>query len=379
MSKDNSDDNKPLQDEWDTARKVISDADEHLHDLRKYGFSFVTALLTAESFLLPYIPATLPNATNAPSTTNTTLLPPYIKSAVIGATLVLIVALQIMDRNYQVLQEASAKRALVLENTLNLNLTGVITLRFHQSRVNFYCLIIYILFIVGVGILGWSALTPFLLPQIIGEVFCGVAAVAVVVIHESYKLELPRGPGDWTISGLSFSPGDQIGITLFSLCPAVIGQEYEERLEGSIRFPPGQMMWEIRNEEDGKRLNYDSYKKASDKGFHLVSGDSHLWLYTFPPDTPEGVCEIWRAVPQPITKREAWNQLLFGKPTGLQGYFLEENKEPAERKIILEILSRHDLYSIIFAGEKIWKDFPLVPLPQDIIIKKIKKTDKQTI
>ena len=141
---DKSGDNNSLQDEWDTARTILDDTDDRLNDLRKYGFTFVTALLTVQSFLLPSIP----------SSASTPILTPAIKLAVIGATLVLIVALQIMDRNYQVLEQAAAKRALVIENTLNMELTGVITLRFNQAKTSIFYLIIYFLFILGVAILG---------------------------------------------------------------------------------------------------------------------------------------------------------------------------------------------------------------------------------
>jgi hypothetical protein len=39
------------QKEWETAREVISKFDERLDVLRRYGFTFITGLLTAQSLL----------------------------------------------------------------------------------------------------------------------------------------------------------------------------------------------------------------------------------------------------------------------------------------------------------------------------------------
>ena len=41
-----------LDREWEVARDVIARADERIDGLRKYGFSFVTALLTADALAL---------------------------------------------------------------------------------------------------------------------------------------------------------------------------------------------------------------------------------------------------------------------------------------------------------------------------------------
>jgi hypothetical protein len=348
--------------------------------LRKYGFTFITSLITAESFLLPYIQSlTTPAASNSQPAASTTFTP-EIKLAIVAATLVLIIALQIMDRNYQVLAEAAAKRALVIENTLNIELTGVISSRFNQTKVKIFYFIIYLLFISGVVGLGWVALSSS--PDVFKIallVFSGLSVAAIVIVH-LFKLELPRGPGDWTINGLNFSPGNQIGITLFSLCPSLVGKRGGERRKSTIFFPPNEIMWEIRNEENGKTFHY---KKAGHNGFELPDGDSHLWLYTFPQYTPEGVYEIWRNVPEPITTEEALKQLLlqlfFGNPITLRGYFkpitlkecsLEKNQNSSKSANWTEELSFCDLLAVVFTGKKIWKRFRLEPLPQNIVFKK---------
>jgi hypothetical protein len=45
------DNNNNFNDEWKACRKYIDKFDKLLIDLRKYGFSFVTGLMTAGSFL----------------------------------------------------------------------------------------------------------------------------------------------------------------------------------------------------------------------------------------------------------------------------------------------------------------------------------------
>jgi len=39
--------------EWQTIRELLFKFDSLVHDIRKYGFSFVTALLTAQAILVP--------------------------------------------------------------------------------------------------------------------------------------------------------------------------------------------------------------------------------------------------------------------------------------------------------------------------------------
>ena len=112
-------DNTNHMEEWKQARDVIKSYDEHLHDLRKYGFSFLTALLAAGAILTPAIV----ESTEAQ-------VPNVVKFAVFSVTLLLIAALHLLDRNYRVFQEAAVTRALVLERRLNIELSEVITSMF---------------------------------------------------------------------------------------------------------------------------------------------------------------------------------------------------------------------------------------------------------
>lgn len=132
--------------EWKQARSVLQFFDDKLHDLRKYGFSFLTALLTAESFL-----------TKAPTNAQPSL-PDEVKFAVYCVTFVLIVALWLLDTNYRAFQEATAKRAIVLEKRLNFELSQEISRKYVEARIARHVFVVYLCFVLGVLALGWSAL-----------------------------------------------------------------------------------------------------------------------------------------------------------------------------------------------------------------------------
>jgi hypothetical protein len=287
----------PLLNEWNTARGILKDTDEHLHDLRKYGFTFVTALLTAESFLIP---------SKSPDPISGTILPPEIKIAVLGVTLVLIIALQLMDRYYQVLQDAAATRALVLERALNLELTEVITLRFNRYHVKRYAIAIYGLFVFGVVVLGWAVLFPiwYLMAILLVVAFATWGSVFRLV-----SLKYPYGAGDWTIDRLECSPGEEIRITLTNLCPPDDNKhhpDFRPRSEkAGIWFPPNQVLWKLLKEDSMKEIVSINTGKTK---FILKGGDSHVWLWKVPEEifdtatgrkmpTEEGIYQLYRAIP----------------------------------------------------------------------------------
>jgi hypothetical protein len=333
MASDTQGDNL-LSKEWDTARDILNNTDEHMHDLRKYGFTFFTALLATESFLIPNRSANI---------FNVTILPDEIKVAVLGVTLVLIIALQLIDRNYQVLQEAAATRALVLERTLNLELTEVISLRYNIYHVKMYVGAIYGLFVLGVLVLGGAVLFPNWL--LIG-ILSAVAFIAWISIFLFFNISYPFGYGDWTIDRLECKPGDDIGITVTNLCsveeidriPCGPGDEIgmseanldlkenitidklicipteenkdskEKKLTSkkAIRFPPNQVLWALVKEHDKIMIKGI---KADTNGFILNGGDSYVWMCKIPKEIldiktglkvpiEEGIYELWRAVPK---------------------------------------------------------------------------------
>ena len=101
---------------------MLTEYDGFLNDLRKYGFTFLTALLAAESVLVPTIYSKSGIAAG-------TVLPNSVKVAVLVINLLLIILLRLLDRNYQVFEDAANGRGLRSERSLNLGLTEIVKLR----------------------------------------------------------------------------------------------------------------------------------------------------------------------------------------------------------------------------------------------------------
>jgi|SRR5208337_332475 len=133
--------NDPGLSEWQAARDVLDKFDERLHELRKYGFSFITGLLSVDALLA------------GPST-----VPLGWKLAALIATLSLIVALNLVDRNYRVIQLAATIDAQIIERRSEMNLTQTITRIYNQAHVKFFFQTVYIMFTLTTLLLGWFIL-----------------------------------------------------------------------------------------------------------------------------------------------------------------------------------------------------------------------------
>src|SRR5437867_6427418 len=155
--------------EWKQTREVLKIFDDRIHDLRKYGFSFVTALITLQGFLLPWIP---PSGSGG-----ATGIPDGAKFAVLIATALLIIVLRWFDGNYQGYLYGAAMRSKVIERLVNLELTNQMSLRYEVDRLWVAIIILYIGFeaaIIGfaVALLGnhydWIV---YLTAGIVGELY----------------------------------------------------------------------------------------------------------------------------------------------------------------------------------------------------------------
>jgi hypothetical protein len=208
------------QKEWEMSRATLQFFDDKLHDLRKYGFSFLTALLTAGSILTPVIL----------SDTSTTVQ--YtVKLAVFVVTLMLITALHLFDVNYRIFQQAVLTRVLVLERELNLELSEVISDRHTSKKINQHVMSMYILFILGVALLGGVILRSNWIYIVCLEVFAG-AALGLILWEDKFKLQYKYAleknarkkfarkndaPEDWAISSLECNTAKPVSITLTNL------------------------------------------------------------------------------------------------------------------------------------------------------------------
>jgi hypothetical protein len=260
--------------EWEEARNVLSEFDERAHDLRKFGFTFVTGLLTAEALLI-----TGPAAAVADT----------VKLAVMLGTLVLIVALRLVERYYKVFQEAASIRARIIETRLNLELTDVIADRYRFrrgfSQENFVDAT-YLGFAIVVLVLGYS-----ILPRYLANILPIVALIALSAVRYAIVLSYPYGREDWTLDRLECKKGQKIRITLTNL-------DHKK----SISFP---------DPHTGKLVC--TIKKADcEEGFYPINAkidvsiaplNNYTWLW----DTSGVQSGIYRVVPR------KWNEPLRRK------------------------------------------------------------------
>jgi hypothetical protein len=217
--------------EWKKARDTLQFFDDKLHDLRKYGFSFLTGLLAAGSILSEIVlQATLPS----------TITPERVKFAVFFVTLMLIVALHLLDKNYRVLQQAACTRAIVLERKLNLEFSETMAVRHKHGKIDQHLWYVYKIFILGVAGLGIAILYPHWLLM----VFLAICALAAWLFMRRQRKELQlefRNPGmceDWTVSPLECTRDEEIKITLNNL---------NEEPDSAIIFEKYYLIWEIKN------------------------------------------------------------------------------------------------------------------------------------
>jgi len=253
-----------LMKEWETSRELLKDFDKRLHDLRKYGFTFVTVLLALEGFLIP--------------ATNATAMDPLVEWTVIAVNLLLIVSMRLIDRNYQVFQAAAATRALVLERFLNLELTEIISDRYAERGVAWYVTGVYCLLAAGVMFLGGAALGA---GEVSALIWTSVGvAVVLAAIGCTVRVEFPNGQMDWTLESVDCTKGDTVGITVTNL-------------SGKKRFvfTAPDTMWNVTSEESGKVVSKMEIKSDLIANPH----DCCTWLLNTATWDP-GIYTVRRAV-----------------------------------------------------------------------------------
>jgi hypothetical protein len=132
--------------EWKMARGVVAKMDGTISGLRKYGFTFITAILAADSILGQ-------GTEMAPYTVS-----PPVKLGVMLSTLVLISALYATDRFYRIIQTGARYDAERLEDRLGMNLTWTIGKTYGQFHGRYFVEIIYGLFAGATAVLGFLIL-----------------------------------------------------------------------------------------------------------------------------------------------------------------------------------------------------------------------------
>jgi hypothetical protein len=288
--------------EWDKAREVLKDYDTRLHELRKYGFSFVTALLTAGSFITQAISSSLSESTSGTTSVETSApIPGIFNLGVFVVTLMLIVALHLLDRNYRAYQQAAYNRAKVLERKLNLELSETIEEKHGRDKIDRHVWYVYVIFIVVVAGLGIAILYPYwVLMSFLAA--CAIGALwfmnrqnreLKLRYKKPYKKQFKEGKlsvklqkkleileyADWTISPLECTRDDMIRIALNNMG------------DGPIVFDEGEVIWEIKNE-------YGDVVRTQKADKSMTVYASHVWVVKPAEFEDKGVERVYRLQPR---------------------------------------------------------------------------------
>lgn len=246
--------------EWEMARSVLNNFDERLHDLRKVGFTFITALLAADAIIFKDSGLDLDQS---------------VKFVVLSLNFGLIVTLLLLDRNYRVFQTAAATRAKVIERKINLELTEVIAQRYNLTNVPDYITGLYIAFTILVLFMGFAVLSETYKLGL--SVVWGIALVIIYIVNSTiHQLKFPFGELDWTLDPLQCKIGEQVEITVNNL-----GKE-------PIMFKKNTIMWKILKEDDGSLVDSGG---ADNRDILICKDDSFTWFWT---PKIEGVYRVHR-------------------------------------------------------------------------------------
>jgi hypothetical protein len=191
-------------DEWKEARSVLARFDNNLHDLRKYGFSFVTALLAANGLI---------------SIGGTAEVTAEVKAAILIVTMGLIVALKLLDRHYLCFENAATLRCRILEDRLNIDLTGDIAFFYKTEQWWINVLGLYIGFIALTGMLGvaifWNQFTSALVWIVLSVAVIASCSIAYIDLRKTKNTDLQ----DWSVDLKIISQGTPLRITYTNLNP----------------------------------------------------------------------------------------------------------------------------------------------------------------
>jgi len=253
--------------EWQSTRELLKNYDDRIHDIRKYGFTFITALLATQAILLPY----LPNQSNSG-------LPDNIKTGILAITLLLILALAFFEKSYQLYQEAAAQRSIILELRLNLNFSKSLSYQFNDRTIKLYETLVYVLFVLttfGISLFVLD-LRNYLLPIFLFIVSMGILLVISKMKHSGH----PNWPNiDWSVNKLECIKGEKIEITATNL-----GKK-------PVVARAGKLVYGIKRQDKPKK----EFKTTEHITLHQY--ESYTWFWdTYPCN--EGVYQIFPLFPK---------------------------------------------------------------------------------
>ena len=249
--------------EWKEARSVLARFDENLHDLRKYGFSVLSAFLALDALQ------------------KMTSIDAGAKFGLIVVTMALIITLRLLDQDYQKLQGAASIRARILERSLNFELTDTITDRYKRDNLyhfNFaiYCGFILIAIIIGLIILPADMYGYLYIAGIISYLcLIGIDVfLRVNVIHKGTTFK-----EDWTIDRVSCNVGEKVRITITNM---------DDKKD--LVFAKDELLFTFRDEE-----NKYTGEQIADNEITIPPEGNYSWLWDTSDILPD---KIYRIIPR---------------------------------------------------------------------------------
>lgn len=131
--------------EWTDCRSTLARFDGYLDALRRQGFSYISALLTATG-LISYVTGTI--------------VTPWAKVAILAVTDGLIVVLAYLEKDYRQMEHGVATRARVLEGRLNFGESDTIAVFYRRQQLWKMDLSMSVGFILLTWLLGMAILVP---------------------------------------------------------------------------------------------------------------------------------------------------------------------------------------------------------------------------
>lgn len=232
-------------DEWKSARDDLEKFDDRQQDLRKYGITFLSALIAADALTKTYEQLA------------------QLRLAVIGITLVLIIATYLLDKNYDLIKEAIEIRARILEVKTNLELVQTVSDRSNTDKFDRYVLWVYVLFAGVSGIVGVSVLYPDVVLSSIPIILFVVVTIIIVKIH-AIQPDL-TSIVDWSFDRTICEKGEKVIITVTNLCPNM-----------PVTFEKNKPIWEIHKEGEPNPV-IPAVTAPKESGLTITACNNYSW------------------------------------------------------------------------------------------------------
>jgi hypothetical protein len=256
-----------LLEEWKESRAVLARFDNNLHDIRKYGFTFITALLAAQAILIP---------SEVFQSVEEAGIDDQTKLGVFLATLILINCLGIFDRVYNQFQSAAKTRATIIERMLNLELTESISDLYKIGRIGPYSFFFILLLLeIALMVLAYSVLSN----NLDLMYFLVVPAILFPVsfyLYERFYL-IGHAMVDISVDKIEVFPGESIRIMVTNI----------SMKDAQLLYKNDALFWKI---VDSRGLEICSEKSTGET--RLGPMESLTWIWPVPGTQSVGVYTV---------------------------------------------------------------------------------------